>query len=622
MPMPPTNDSDLDRTDELPLLDLAVYEAPRKHADDALSSTDTWATQEFKDLMDAGAVQSAEPVDQEIAQWRYAKPVRPGGADLSVNIDGLLKRIAELEAAAASSRAAGTELEEQCESLRKERGVLEQQLMAVEAGYARLEEQRAITQELAQRLEGQLRDQAEQHHARLAEVEAAREAEQNAAQQDRAALQRQIEQTTANFSSTIDEHAKLKAALEESLTLAAARAERIDQLQQALADEETAAYTLGRNLASKLADYDVLAATVAQRDATIAALERTREELAQQLQQSSAQTSSEVERLTRELQLASAHDEELASLRDELAAKAAELTQVAEQLTASQADRVALWSELETQSNLVHALREELASACQHNSTLESNRGELQQALEQMQLQIAAQTAALAENADLLSQRHSELDAAKLALEQQNAQVGSLEQAIQARDALIESLRSDSKTAQEERAVMGRHLSKARVRIKTMARRILTADEQVETLKADLAVHTEALAAIRRDIERAGAVQQDAAPTDVIDPILEPLNHQAEPIHLNRRVMTLGRSEDADIALDSKLISRHHARLMIGPNAVILEDNGSTNGCFVNGQQVKQRVLREGDVLTLGDLKFRLSLQQAIHTLEHGGAAD
>ena len=70
--------------------------------------------------------------------------------------------------------------------------------------------------------------------------------------------------------------------------------------------------------------------------------------------------------------------------------------------------------------------------------------------------------------------------------------------------------------------------------------------------------------------------------------------------------MTIGRTNDNDIFIPSKMISRHHARLLIGPNAVIVEDAGSTNGCYVNDHQVKQHVLREGDVLAIGDLKVRL----------------
>ena len=71
-------------------------------------------------------------------------------------------------------------------------------------------------------------------------------------------------------------------------------------------------------------------------------------------------------------------------------------------------------------------------------------------------------------------------------------------------------------------------------------------------------------------------------------------------------MLTIGRTAENDIALPSKMVSRNHARLLIGPNGIIVEDNGSTNGCFVNGEQVKQHLMHDSDVLELGDLRYRL----------------
>jgi pSer/pThr/pTyr-binding forkhead associated (FHA) protein len=123
-------------------------------------------------------------------------------------------------------------------------------------------------------------------------------------------------------------------------------------------------------------------------------------------------------------------------------------------------------------------------------------------------------------------------------------------------------------------------------------------------LKADLAVHVEALAAIREDINRATAAA--AAEAEHPDRVLEPIDHDGDIIVLNKKMMTIGRTSDNDICIPSKLVSRNHARLLIGPNAVILEDAGSTNGCLVNDVLVKQHVIRDGDVLSIGDLKYRL----------------
>lgn len=603
----PEAGNDLDRTDELPVLNLAAYEAAQV-ADDAdpLARTDTW---------DVEALQAqAPPDDEDIAPDATARAPRSSkatsrGVDVSLDVDRVLNRIAELETGIVAARTAQTEAESRCQSLLAERNSFEQRLLAVEASNARLSEHSTISQELVQRLEQQLREQSEQHGVRLAEIETARAADQLAARQDRAALERQVEQNTANnLSGTQDQHARLKVALDEALALATMRAERIDELQRTLAEEEGVAYGLGRNLAAKLVEHDILTSMMAQRNATIAALERERDDLGAQQQQATAKAHAEIERLTQELQASSAQHDELAAAAERLAAKDAELASVAAQLAAAQSDNATLWSELETQSNLVQAMQEELAAAHQQAATLQAARDELQQALEESQQQILQLEAALKDNAGLLNARNAELDAVRLELNQHVTATRSLEQSLHARDTLIETLRIEIRTAQEERTIQADELNKTCSRMQSMAQQILDADERIATLQCDLAVHIEALAAIRRDVEHHGD-HPGALPADRGQHLLQPLNHEGEAIVLNRKVMSLGRTDDNDIRIDSKLISRHHARLLVGPNAVIVEDAGSTNGCFVNGQQVRRHVLRENDVLMLGDMKFRLRVR-------------
>lgn len=76
------------------------------------------------------------------------------------------------------------------------------------------------------------------------------------------------------------------------------------------------------------------------------------------------------------------------------------------------------------------------------------------------------------------------------------------------------------------------------------------------------------------------------------------------PHQLTAAVTTLGRDESADIVLDDPGASRRHAELRIshdGPHLqVVVRDLGSTNGTYLNGDQVGTEQLREGDRLTLG----------------------
>jgi DNA-binding winged helix-turn-helix (wHTH) protein len=69
---------------------------------------------------------------------------------------------------------------------------------------------------------------------------------------------------------------------------------------------------------------------------------------------------------------------------------------------------------------------------------------------------------------------------------------------------------------------------------------------------------------------------------------------------LDRPVITVGRATDCDVYLESRWISRSHARLLREAATYRLEDAGSKNGVFVNGQRVTEpRELQDGDNIQL-----------------------
>jgi len=71
---------------------------------------------------------------------------------------------------------------------------------------------------------------------------------------------------------------------------------------------------------------------------------------------------------------------------------------------------------------------------------------------------------------------------------------------------------------------------------------------------------------------------------------------------LNKDVITLGRDITNDIVINDPEVSRHHCRLTRGGGGYTLEDLGSTNGSFVNGQRLMgARPLSAGDQVSLGE---------------------
>ena len=75
-------------------------------------------------------------------------------------------------------------------------------------------------------------------------------------------------------------------------------------------------------------------------------------------------------------------------------------------------------------------------------------------------------------------------------------------------------------------------------------------------------------------------------------------------ITLTKERTTIGRKPHNDIQIDNLAVSGEHAVIVTILNDSFLEDLGSTNGTFVNGQAVKKHFLQNGDTIELG--KYRL----------------
>ncbi|MEL6106277.1 MAG: sigma 54-interacting transcriptional regulator [Planctomycetota bacterium] len=77
--------------------------------------------------------------------------------------------------------------------------------------------------------------------------------------------------------------------------------------------------------------------------------------------------------------------------------------------------------------------------------------------------------------------------------------------------------------------------------------------------------------------------------------------------------VVLGRSSSNDIAIRSEKASRQHARIWSASSGWMIEDLGSRNGTFVNGDRVESRELSEGDKIEIAgfSLEFVHRIQSA-----------
>ena len=77
------------------------------------------------------------------------------------------------------------------------------------------------------------------------------------------------------------------------------------------------------------------------------------------------------------------------------------------------------------------------------------------------------------------------------------------------------------------------------------------------------------------------------------------------PLRPDKEVV-IGRSSDLDMVLVEDMVSRKHAKISLSHGKVTLQDLGSTNGTFVNGEKIKQARLKAGDRILIGTSILKL----------------
>jgi len=77
------------------------------------------------------------------------------------------------------------------------------------------------------------------------------------------------------------------------------------------------------------------------------------------------------------------------------------------------------------------------------------------------------------------------------------------------------------------------------------------------------------------------------------------------PLRMDREIV-IGRSSDLDMVLVEDMVSRKHAKISTAGGQITIQDLGSTNGTFVNGEKIKKVRLKEGDRILIGTSIIKL----------------
>jgi chromosome segregation ATPase len=252
-------------------------------------------------------------------------------------------------------------------------------------------------------------------------------------------------------------------------------------------------------------------------------------------------------------------------------------------------------------------------------------------------------------------QRIAELiEAAHLREAEHATQIAGLrgEQAAQ-----IARLQSEADTREQEVAVLMAHLQEARRPIQSIEADVkhlteaLTAktaafqhlDEENRNLRGALertrgqleereflirrlerseSNNANVLGRIQTSIERLGAgaatlgTGAAAAPATEWSAELIRTDGERPVTHVLSRRTRIGRAAGCELQIDSGSVSRHHALVVVGPRETIIEDLNSTNGVLVNGRKVSRQPLSDGDAVTIGEVQFRYLARPIAHPAE------
>jgi len=77
-------------------------------------------------------------------------------------------------------------------------------------------------------------------------------------------------------------------------------------------------------------------------------------------------------------------------------------------------------------------------------------------------------------------------------------------------------------------------------------------------------------------------------------------NAVLQEVAVGEKEVSIGRAPDNAIVIDNPAVSHYHARVFTEEGRLMLEDFGSLNGTFVNGQRIKMIGLKPGDSVNVG----------------------
>lgn len=88
------------------------------------------------------------------------------------------------------------------------------------------------------------------------------------------------------------------------------------------------------------------------------------------------------------------------------------------------------------------------------------------------------------------------------------------------------------------------------------------------------------------------------------------------PVEVAKELMLIGRTDDCDLRLDHKSVSKMHCIVVKTDGLLLLRDLGSTNGTRVNGTRIRRAALLPNDKLSVANFHFKVLFGAALAAAE------
>ena len=614
----PAKDQDLEETAELPVLDVAAFEARSgqdKQTHEAHGATDTWITSPPAAPVappPSVAVPARDPPSNKQLS-RLEEDLRSVSntlRDVEERLTLKGERLAQIERELESERQLRAAADQRAEQLHRELATTHTALSIAQSRIGELTTH-VETKETVTRAQNARMVELESHVAIAAR---ALDRAQN--------TYREMELRVAGYIETLQTNEARRGVFEVMLrgldSEVDERDVRVARLERELAQNLERASELDTELVGRIKRIAALEAEVKKLGAALTSAnqeaeirERTHDELRKKVSLLTSESAVHRERIRTLEAGENARAQEQSNAQRALTDAKGELeatkTAYKERVAALEAEHAKARADIESR---ILALSAELEARTVALRAAEAQQAELQVRVTRAEARVLESESQAGDQQETIARLHEALRATREKLDVSEGDVRAAEE-------LLNRIESDLRAKSAKLDEVMKTQEEWRSTVEAAREALDERDMAIRRMENEAANSVALLDDIQHSIKRLDAPAPGLVPTaselapEGATRLLVRTDGESEVVHVLGRKTTVGRTPDNDLQIDTKFISRHHAVIIAAPAHTIIEDLNSTNGVMVNGRRIRRHPLKDGDVVAIGKTQFRFAVRQA-----------